>query len=298
MKQNGILHSYIWLLQTLLDKGAMTFGQINSKWVADQMNLGNALPKTTFHRYRREIEDVFGLIITCDDHYRYYIENPHVLFEENVGARLYAGLSDGFTLLDCGSIADRIMVEATPSARYFLKDIISSMKTNSVLEVVYKKYHAEQCESYRLQPYYLKLYHQKWYLVGRKEDGCLHLFCLDRMKDVRDTKDHFRMPDGSTAQAYFRYSLGVMVDEGVDVCKVVLRAYGTEPSYLRDLPLHPSQHELDSGNGYTDFAYRLRPSLELVGKIMERGGRLEVISPPSLRQQVVEKLEDMLKKHK
>ncbi len=290
MKQNGILLNYIWLLQTIIESEGITFKEINERWIADKMNEGNRLSRSTFGRYKCEIEEAFGVIINCDENYRYYIQNPRALRNNTVANWIFSMVSDGISLMNCGSISDRIMMESTPSAKFFLLDIVNSMKNNCIIIVDYQKYQKEHPETYRLQPYYIKLYHQKWYMVAKKEDGELHSFSLDRVKSVTKTEDHFTIDEDDTAEDYFNYSYGVVVDKRVDVCKVVLRAYSTEPFYLRDLPLHHSQRELGSGNDYTDFEYELRPTLEFMGKILERGDRIEVISPEHFRKQFFRKL--------
>ncbi len=295
MKQNEILLNYIWLLQTIIESEGITFKEINERWIADKMNEGDHLSRSTFHRYRHEVEEAFGLIINCDEKYRYHIQNPSALRNNTVANWLFTRVSDGITLMNCGRISDRIITESAPSAKFFLLDIVDSMKNNFIIIVDYQKYQKDHLETYRLQPYYIKLYHQKWYMVAKKEDGELHLFCLDRVKSVTKTEEHFTMDEDDTVEKYFRYSYGVVVDERVPVCKVVLRAYSTEPFYLRDLPLHHSQRELGSGDGYTDFEYELRPSLEFMGKILERGDRIEVISPEHFRQQIKGKLSSIVK---
>jgi len=73
---------------------------------------------------------------------------------------------------------------------------------------------------------------------------------------------------------------------------VVLRAFGNECDYVRSLPIHASQRELGSGDGYTDFEYYVRPTLELCGHILSRGARLKVIQPQSLANQVYQMLQD------
>jgi predicted DNA-binding transcriptional regulator YafY len=71
----------------------------------------------------------------------------------------------------------------------------------------------------------------------------------------------------------------------------VIRAFGTEPHYLRDLKLHHSQREINAGDGFCDFELYLRPTLDFVGKLMERGDRIKVLEPQHLAEEIREKHE-------
>ena len=80
-------------------------------------------------------------------------------------------------------------------------------------------------------------------------------------------------------ESYFAQSFGIMVDSNVKPEKVVLRAYGMEKFYLRDLPLHSSQREVDETDGYADYELFLRPTSDFKAHLLSRGEWLQVISP-------------------
>ena len=73
-----------------------------------------------------------------------------------------------------------------------------------------------------------------------------------------------------------------MKDDAMDVEDILIRAYGTEVNYLRDLPLHGSQREVSADREWSDFRLRLKPSWDFIGKLMERGNRLKVLEPASV----------------
>jgi predicted DNA-binding transcriptional regulator YafY len=68
--------------------------------------------------------------------------------------------------------------------------------------------------------------------------------------------------------------------------RIVLRAFGDENYYLRDLPIHKSQREIGSGDGYTDFMIELRPNKELIAYLLSRRERLKVLSPDSIVEEM------------
>jgi hypothetical protein len=77
---------------------------------------------------------------------------------------------------------------------------------------------------------------------------------------------------------YFGEFYGIY-NSGRDITRIIIRAYGDEAFYLRDLPIHKSQREIGSGDGYTDFMIKLRPNKELIAYLLSRRERLKVLSP-------------------
>ena len=73
--------------------GKMTLSQLNRKWMDDCVADGNPLPRSTFNRHRDTIQDLFGVVIDCEDKtYRYYIGNPSVLADNGLVPWLFSTL--------------------------------------------------------------------------------------------------------------------------------------------------------------------------------------------------------------
>lgn len=60
--------------------------------------------------------------------------------------------------------------------------------------------------------------------------------------------------------------------------------------YYHTLPLHHSQKEGESGDGYTEFSYRLVPTFDFVRELLSKGMYAEVMSPQWLRREVANEL--------
>ena len=66
---------YCWLIGRL-ERRRMTIQEICDDWAESSSNIdGKELSVRTFHRYREEIANLFGIEIECDktDDYRYFI---------------------------------------------------------------------------------------------------------------------------------------------------------------------------------------------------------------------------------
>ncbi|MBO6252774.1 MAG: WYL domain-containing protein, partial [Bacteroidaceae bacterium] len=131
MKPALIFHQYIWLINTLRRYRSLTLGQLNRKWMDDEVAEGNPLSRTTFNRHRDAILDMFGVIIDCDNcnGYRYYISNPEVLNEDTIERWMLSTLTVEGVLSDSASIKDRILLENVPAGEEYLSIIIKAIKT-------------------------------------------------------------------------------------------------------------------------------------------------------------------------
>ena len=67
---------------------------------------------------------------------------------------------------------------------------------------------------------------------------------------------------------------------------VVIRVSEDQVKYYRTLPLHHSQEEGESGDGYTEFTYRIVPTYDFTRELLSKGDTIEVIRPSWLRKQI------------
>ena len=96
----------------------------------------------------------------------------------------------------------------------------------------------------------------------------------------------FKIDPGFDAQSYFEECYGVLVNDDTQVERIVVRAYGDERYYLRDLPIHKSQREIGQGEGYIDFELFMRPTIDLSTHFVSRSYLLEVLEPQWLADEI------------
>ena len=294
-----LFKEYIWLVNTIYRARHITLDEINRKWVQTDMSGGVEIARSTFGRHKDAIEDIFGIFIECDrrNGYQYYIGNADVLSEDSIQNWMLSTLSVNHIISESLSLQKRILLEPIPSAKGYLERIIEAMKKKRLITIHYQKYSAEEAKAYLIAPYCIKLYHRRWYLLGRYESGDFSVFSFDRIKELLISNEVFEIDEDFDAEAYFSECYGVVRLEDVPVERIVLRAYGDESHYLRDLPIHHTQVEIGSGNGYSDFEYYVRPTLDFCGQILSRGNRLQVLKPQSLADKICQMLADSLKNY-
>lgn len=285
MKPARIFQQYIWIINTLRQYKKLSLEELNNLWQNDDVNGGAPLSRTTFNRHKDSILDMFGIIIECTTFpgYKYYIANPEVLGDDSIEGWLFSTLTVSTVLSDSVSLRERILLENVPAGEEFLQTIIQALKANRKLLITYQRFGQDSYEK-TIFPYALKLFHQRWYLLaftGRH----YATYSLDRMLAVSLTEETFERPDDFSPEAYFSEYYGILTDD-TPMAHVVIRTYGSTPNYLRTLPLHASQKELQSTDEYTDFSLDIRPTADFINTLLSHSDGLEVLEPADLRLKI------------
>ena len=297
MKTPAKFKEYIWLVNTIRKARKITFAEIQAKWLQTEMSEGLALARSTFNRHKDAILEIFGLVISCDrkNGYCYYIENNEVLDEDSVQNWMLSTLSVSNVVSESLSLQDRILLEPIPAENNYLETVIDAMKKNVKISVEYRKYGKDLPKHLVFEPYCIKLFRQRWYVLGhfhrdateeKEEQDYFGVFSFDRILNMTVTDEKFMIDQDFNAQAFFGDVWGVLANDDTAMERIVVRAYGRERYYLRDLPLHKSQREIGQGENFADFELRLRPTLDFSGHLLSRGPWLKVLSPKWLAEEI------------
>ena len=300
MRNADTFRQYTWLVNTIQRANKITFEHIGRLWITNELNEGKPLSRTTFYRLRQAIEDMFGIRIECDNQNQYYISNPETLRDNTTQNWMLRTLTVNSLLMDGLSIKDQLLLEDIPAGLEHLETVIKAIKAHHVLQMGYKKFSDSEPYSTLIEPYCLKLFHQRWYLVGKsdRKGGKLGVFALDRMTELTETDEQFELDPKFDAENFFKNYFGVFIGEQEPPQRIILRAYGVMVNYLHTLPLHPSQKEINKTKSYSDFEYHLVPSFDFRQAILKEGHELEVIEPESLRKTIHDELEKAIERYK
>ncbi len=283
------------MIETINRYGRISFAELNEQWKRREESHGAEFSRTTFNRHRDAILDMFGIIIECDrrDGYRYYIENKDVLEEDSVQNWMFSTLSVSNMLDENVALHNRILLESIPSGDEKLQQVIKAMRENRNVMMTYRRYGSATAKSFSAAPYCVKLFRRRWYVLVKLDrprhgdsDDSMAIYSLDRIEKIELQESKFDYEPGFDAAAFFDECFGVVVADGTKPERVVLRAYGLEQHYLRDLPIHHSQKEIRATDDYTDFELFIRPTTDFKAHLMSRGGWLLVVSPRRLAREV------------
>ncbi len=299
MAKNTI-NKYVWLADTIYRAKKISFEEINRRWLDSDMSDGEALSIRTFHKWRVSIEEMFGLVIENENsgQYRYYIENADELKSGSMRSWLFNTLTVSNLMMDSVNIKDKILFEEIPDGEQYLPVILEALKKNTILEMTYQSYWRDEANTFEIEPYCLKAFKQRWYLVARSPYyDKIMIYALDRVHLLEPTNLHFDYPKNFKAEDYFEDCFGIIADSNYKVETVKLKVSAGQANYLRSLTLHQSQKEVERNDEYSIFTVRLRPTFDFQQEVLSMGKDIEVLSPKWFREDTAERVKVMWDKY-
>ena len=287
-----LLQKYIWLVHTFSRAGqnGLSLNEIEGRW---ESRFDLPYSRRTFNNHRKAVEEVFGIRIECNrSTNRYYVDYSEDVSNENDES---AWLINTFTvnnILSLGKqrLSGRVSVEDIPSGHLHLSGIMEAMTEGLEIEIDYQKYTAANAESLTLRPYAVKEFAKRWYLIAFCiERNGLRVYGLDRVRDLRTTSRNFKMEKGFDVDDLFATSFGIYLPEE-KARTITFKVPERDALFLRDLPIHKSQTEIERKDGYVTFSIFVCPDKNMLMEFCRYGSRLEVLSPVDIREKVASEL--------
>ena len=297
----NLLNKYVWLVETIYKAKKISFEEVNQRWLDNDLSEGKPLSIRTFHKWRIAIEEMFGLIIENEQggQYRYFIQNADELRSGSMRSWLFNTLTVSNLMLDSVSIKDKVLFEEIPDGEQYLPVILEALKKNQILGMTYQSYRRDEAKTFEIEPYCLKAFKQRWYVVARSPyyDEIM-IYALDRVKWLGLKDKHFRYPKNFVPEQFFDDCFGIIADRKVAVETVKLKVSTKQANYLRSLTLHQTQKEIERTAEYSIFTVRLRPTFDFRQEILSQGCDIEVLEPKWLRYEMAEISKQMWNKYK
>jgi predicted DNA-binding transcriptional regulator YafY len=168
------------------------------------------------------------------------------------------------------------------------------MKENRILNITYYSYWRNEEYNFDVQPYCVKLYRQRWYMVALSEGyDEPRIYALDRIRQLSVTDVTFKMPKNWSAEQYFDGCFGIIANKDIHKQIIKLKVMADQARYIRDLPLHESQQEIERNDDFSIFQYYLRPQFDFVQELLHSGDTIEVLQPSLLRHEMAEIVNNM-----
>ena len=297
-----LIDKYIWLIQTFIDAGerGLTLDQVTTRW---ERRYGIEYHRRTFNNHREAIAEIFGIEIECNRSTNcYFIRygEDAIDRQSSVGWLINTFTVNNLLSLSRERLTGRVSVENIPSGQRHLTGIIAAMKDDRTLEIFYRKYGEDEGEMFHVDPYGIKEYQRRWYLLGYcHERGAERVYALDRITSLTATGWTFKMPRDYDIDDLYSQTIGIYQDGKTEPESIYLKVTEHEANFLRDLPLHPSQFEIGpEGEGYVKFRIRVIPNEDLLMELKRLGSEVQVLSPLSLRKRMAEELQEAANKYK
>lgn len=312
-KSFRLVQKYRWLVTFLKRNTDRTFKDIERSFFE---KFGEPLPRRTFDNMKEMLLKA-GFRIKYQkmgkDTGRYRVEDigESEMADEYGYALRDLLIEDHQNIIDVKGIEDRIIYEDIPSKNDIFDQILGKIERKETITFEYKPFRTEVRYNYTIEPYALKLFKRRWYLLGNQRTKAeqnpdlkyvptgMYSLSLDRIQKVSSEYETFKLPQGYNANKFFEDYFGVITtDKGkfIKPSTIRLKVYTNKHKhlYIESLPLHKSQKITERHNDYWIFEYRLAISFDLIQEILMHREDVEVLEPQELRASVKDALQKTL----
>ena len=178
-----------------------------------------------------------------------------------------------------------------------LPDLLKAIKEKTLVSFTYSSFLSDKEKERKVLPLLLKEYRNRWYLISFVEDkNKIITFGLDRMHQLKLTKENYFKPVDFNADIYFKHSIGITSNENAPE-EIVFKIDKIGSKYIESQPLHSSQKLQKEGSNRNTFELNVLISEELKRVLLSYGDQIEIIKPKSLRNEIQKIVLNMVQKY-
>lgn len=172
---------------------------------------------------------------------------------------------------------------------------MQAMREGRVVEITHQGFGRDEAKTFVIEPYLLKVSQRRWYIIANnpyfmdynerhgREIPEVRVYGLDRIRHAHILDTAFETKPDFDINKFYEGCTGIIPSD-VPTEHVILRSYA--PDYLRSLPLHAWQKELESDDEAITFSYKVKLTYDFVRLIMQQGEQVEVLEPNPLREKM------------
>lgn len=292
------LKKCLYLINLLDRKGALTLKEINDYYQYSSLYEGDEIQARTFTRYKDYIAETFPCYIEYNPRTgKYELHRHRALYGEDDS--LYDYLLSAYHIEGMTELAlkhrDKIILSEAPTGVENVQIILEAIDQGKGIECEYYSFNHKTVKHQLLIPYFLRTWEQRWYLAAEPDNHHhgISIFALERMDNIRLTDQKMQPSNDVTADEYWEGSFGVNHSDNQVPERIVIKVYGSQVNYVRALPIHESQKELESNEDYTLFEYHIVPCYNLYQQLLWHREKLEVVEPIQMREEMAKIVRDM-----
>ena len=297
----NLIARYIWEVNALAKaRHGLSLEELNEQWRDSYLYDDKDIVRKTWWEHRNQIGVQFGIDIEFDkQNKRYFIKSRNEINRPAIQEWLLDSFAVGNMLLQGKDLHGRILCEHIPSGYEYLTEIIQAMREGKCLTITYQSFWKEEAQVISLEPYFIKVFKQRWYLTARSSaHEELRTYALDRIQELHISNQKFKMPKDFDAEEMYEDAYGIVIGKEEKVERIEINVYNNQAKYFRSLPLHSSQREIETSDSCSVFEYYLKPTYDFIQELLLHGPDVEVIHPNSLRQLMKQRIEEMAELYK
>ena len=289
----------LYLINLLERKGAMTLKEINECYQYSSIYEGDNILPRTFLRYKDFIEVNFPCYIEYNARTgKYELHRHKALYGEDDS--LFDYLLSAYHIEGMTELAlkhrEKIVLTEAPTGVENVQIILEAIDKKRGIECDYYSFNKKSIKQQKLIPYFLRTWENRWYLVA-EPDNHHHgqsVFALERMDNIRLTEEKMLPSKNITAEEYFKGCFGVNHSDDQKPERILIKVYSTQVEYIKALPLHESQKEIEATDEWSIFEYRLVPCYNFYQQLLWHREKLEVLEPQNVRDEIKNSIKKML----
>jgi predicted DNA-binding transcriptional regulator YafY len=303
MSVRSILKQYSLLIEWLQRGNYITRKKLTERLEEE----GFSVSSRTFDRIIQALRDEFGFQIEFDTTKKGY---RLVIDEENKKQiQLFlkiAAMSEANEILvaalrNGSEIYTRIFPEIHQdySGMNHFEPLVKAILEERQIEFTYQKFISTKKTQYLLEPYLLKEYDGRWYLIAfHPTKKWFQTFGIDRISELKINKKKFKRKEQENPLALFENIVGVTLDNK-EISEVIFETQPVHAKYIQSLPLHSSQQVIKTNkDGSCVFSIQVAINYELKELFLRMGSLAKVIQPESLVNELKEEFKKALNNYR
>lgn len=171
-----------------------------------------------------------------------------------------------------------------------LNGLLHAIQNRKTISLSYTK-HWEGLKTKRiLEPYALKEFKNRWYLLANEMDGkdfFIKTFGLDRISDVEVNSKTFKKQEVDIDKLFVN-SFGIISTLDQIPEKIILSFDYEQGKFIKTLPIHHSQKVLIDNDSEYRIELTLVPTYDFYQELLTHTGRMKIISPENVRDKYFE----------
>ena len=192
-----------------------------------------------------------------------------------------------------------VQFETAPTTKgsEHLMPLLQAIQGKCSLEIVHQKFQSNEASTYAVDPYLLREYRNRWYLIAwsaDKED--FRTFGLDRITSLIVTEKCYVPRNDFDADAFFVHSFGISKMSG-NPQDVIIHCNRLQYEYLVSQPVHPSQVLVQLDEDRYELKMHVLLTFELIQFILGLGSAVKVIAPEKLSAMLRSNLTETLRQY-
>ena len=178
--------------------------------------------------------------------------------------------------------------------------LLKAVREKTCLAIEYQSFKARKASMVHVNPYLLKEYRNRWFLLARKMNAKeVIILALDRIVAVNVEKEtEFQAAEDFDIATFFDNVIGVTKALKSEPVLIHLSANTQHAPYILTKPFHASQKILKNEEGEAMiFSINVCLNYELEREILGFGEALKVLSPRHLKKRIQKRLKDAVESY-